>query len=153
MYDFEEEERKLAEQNAEKAKAASIRRGKNILTYFGIVNLIGVGIGYLPSLIISFSSIFIIGLGPIIYVGIQAFIDIAFAIALIKGVTVVRIIYAILSFVLALIDIFTLPVILVISPVLGVAFMVAMAYSFFRGWQLAFNKNVKAYCRTRQSKF
>ena len=29
MYDFEEEERKLAEQNAEKAKAASIRRGKN----------------------------------------------------------------------------------------------------------------------------
>ena len=61
MYDFEEEERKLAEQNAEKAKAASIRRGKNILTYFGIVNLIGVGIGYLPSLIISFSSIFKVG--------------------------------------------------------------------------------------------
>ena len=153
MYDFEEEERKLAEQNAENAKAASIRRGKNILAYFGIVNLIGVGIGYLPSLIISFSSIFIIGLGPIIYVGILAFTDIAFGVALIKGVTVVRIIYAIISFFVALLCIFILPVIMSISPVAGVVLMITMAYIFFRGWQLAFNKNVKAYCRTRQSKF
>lgn len=153
MYDFEEEERKLAEQNAEKAKAASIRRGKNILTYFGIVNLIGVGITYLPYVIIGFISILDYGLSPIISVMILAAIDITLSIALIRGVTVIRIIYAVLSFLIALIDIFTLPVILVISPILGVAFMVAMAYSFFRGWQLAFNKNVKAYCRTRQSKF
>ena len=153
MYDFEEEERKLAEQNAEKAKAASIRRGKNILTYFGIVNLIGVGITSLPYVIIGFISILDYGLSPIISVMILAAIDITLSIALIRGVTVIRIIYAVLSFLIALIGIFMIPIFMTMSTALGIIFILLLAYSFFRGWQLAFNKNVKAYCRTRQSKF
>lgn len=153
MYDFQKEELKLAEEKAEKEKAARIRRGRNILTYFGVLNLIGVVITYLPYLIISFNFIFTAGLTPIIRIIIRASIEITLSIALIKGVTVVRMIYAILSFLIIIPDIFNIPTIFFASTFMGIIFIAAIIYSFFRGWQLAFNKNVQAYCRTRQGKF
>lgn len=153
MYDFTQEEERLAEEKAAKAKERGLRRGKAILTYLGIVNLIGIAIAYIPYIIINLVSPGTDDyISNIVSMMLAIFIEVYLCICLMRGVTVVRVIYAVLSFITVFLLIFVVPVFFFLSPVIGVLLVLLMAYKFFFAWQLAFNKNIKEYARSRQKK-